>query len=109
MTDRLHQLLDFLKKSPKDGFSLYSVAFEYVQMGELPTGLEYFLRLRELHPDYLGLYYQLGKTYERLDQPEEAMAAYRAGMEVAKAQQAQRPLSELQRALQTLEDEALWD
>jgi tetratricopeptide (TPR) repeat protein len=109
MTDRLNQLLDFLEKSPSDPFSLYSVAYEYVQMGELTTGLEYFLRLRELHPAYLGLYYQLGKTFERLDQPEEAMEAYRVGMEVAKAQQASRPLSELQRALQTLEDEALWD
>ncbi|MEM7657865.1 MAG: tetratricopeptide repeat protein [Bacteroidota bacterium] len=109
MTDRLHQLLHFLEKSPEDSFSLYSVAFEYVQLGQISQGLEYFLRLRQLHPDYVGLYYHLGKTYERLDQTEEAIEAYQAGIEVARSQKAQRPLSELQRALQQVEDEALWE
>ena len=109
MTDRLQQLLIFLEKFPDDSFTMYSIGYEYLQMGELEKAVTHFQKLRNREPDYVGLYYHLGKTLERLENRAGAKEAFEAGIQVAKEAGVTRPLEELQRALQQWEDEDLWD
>lgn len=98
-TERLTQLFSFLEIDPKDSFTLYSIAYEYLQNDEWDLAIEYFERLKNLHPDYVGTYYHLGKTLERIGKQEKAIAIYREGMVQAQKKKAFQPLSELQGAL----------
>ena len=68
-------------------------------MAEWDEALNYFTKLKGLHPDYVGTYYHLGKTLEQLDRKEEAISIYQTGMQVAQKQKDFHARSELQRAL----------
>ncbi|MGK0391251.1 MAG: tetratricopeptide (TPR) repeat protein [Maribacter sp.] len=95
MSDRLELLKSMLEKSPKDSFLLFAIAKEYEGLGENKAALDFFLNLKESQPDYVGLYYHLGKLYEKNDEIETAFFTYKDGMEVAKAAGDQHALSEL--------------
>ena len=106
---RLQQLFDFLEKAPDDSFTLYSIAYEYLQLGELNQAVEYFRKLRSIDPGYIGLYYHLGKTLLLLDQPEEGKEIYRMGITLCQEKGDKHAEGELQRALQQQLDEEMWD
>ena len=59
-----------------DSFALFALAKEYEKHGDLDQALAYYRRLRQSNPGYVGLYYHLGKLYERLNLPAEALEAY---------------------------------
>ena len=103
--NKLEQLLRFLDMAPNDPFSLYSVAYEYYRGGKYPEALEYYTRLTNEHPDYVGTYYQLGKLWEQMDNFEKALETYERGISVAQKQKDFHTLGELQRALQQARDE----
>lgn len=103
--DRLTQLLDFLSQAPQDAFNLYSVAYEYLQRGNLEKAETYFLRLKELHPDYVGLYYHLGKIHVQKSNFEEAQKVFLAGKAEAKKAGDRHAEGELDRAIQQVRDE----
>ncbi len=105
MTDRLRQLFQFLNEAPEDAFTLYSIAYEYQQLGQLEEALTYYHKLRELHPDYVGLYYHVGKVYFLKEEFEAAQEAYEAGLTQARAKKDRHAESELQRAMTQLRDE----
>lgn len=84
MTHRLPLLLQLLEANPDDAFALFALAKEYEGQGEAATALDYYLRLRRANPGYVGLYYHLGKLYEQLDRPDEALETYRTGIETAR-------------------------
>lgn len=105
MSERLQQLFQFLEQVPDDSFTLYSIAYEYLNQGDVERALEYFTRLRNIDPGYVGLYYHLGKTYEQLDDFEEALDVYEAGLKVAQKQHDLHAFQELQRARQQALDE----
>lgn len=95
MSDRLKLLQSMLEKSPKDSFLLFAIAKEYEGLGKNDDALDFFLNLKESQPDYVGLYYHLGKLYEKNDEIEKAFFTYKDGMEVAKKAGDQHALSEL--------------
>jgi tetratricopeptide (TPR) repeat protein len=95
MSDRLELLKSMLEKSPKDSFLLFAIAKEYEGLGDNKAALDFFLNLKKSQPDYVGLYYHLGKLYEKNDEIEKAFFTYKNGMEVAKAAGDQHSLSEL--------------
>lgn len=103
--DRLTQLLDFLSKSPEDSFNLYSVAYEYLQRGAYEEAEKYFLRLKELHPDYVGLYYHLGKIYVQKSNFEKALKVFEEGKKQAQKARDRHAEGELDRAIQQVRDE----
>jgi tetratricopeptide (TPR) repeat protein len=76
MSDRLELLKSMLEKSPKDSFLLFAIAKEYEGLGENKAALDFFLNLKESQPDYVGLYYHLGKLYEKNDEIETAFFTY---------------------------------
>ena len=106
MTDRLQQLLDFRKENPDDPFLNYALATEYLKSGNADEALRYYEGLVANHPDYIGTYYHLGKLYEGLDRPEDAIATYEKGMHQAQAKRDTHALAELQAAYRAVTDMA---
>lgn len=94
---RLAQLFDFLKEDPKDPFLLYAIATEY-RASDINKALEYYELLLRDHPDYVGTYYHAGKAYEELNRKDDAEAAYKKGMQVARQQGQMHAFAELQGA-----------
>lgn len=103
MSPRLQYLLQLLETSPKDAFVLFAIAKEYENTGDEAQALTYYLRLRETEEGYVGLYYHLGKLYERRSEAENARAAYQQGIEISKKAGDRHALSELQAALLNLD------
>lgn len=95
---RLNQLLAFHEAQPHDAFILFALAKEHEKMGDDDKALHHYLLLRSHHPEYVGLYYHLGKLYERLGNPSQAFDTYKSGMDVARQVGDQHALGELAEA-----------
>ena len=102
MADRLTQLLELLYEMPGDAFLKYGVALEYMSRNDDDTALQHFTELKISQPDYLPLYYQLGKVYERNNQIENAIKTYNDGIIIARKHKDMHTLNELQSALDEL-------
>ncbi len=83
---RLKQLLSMLSENELDSFLRFAVAKEYEGQGNLQKALEYYLKLLQDDPDYIGTYYHLGKLYEQLDESDWAVEIYNKGLATARAQ-----------------------
>lgn len=103
-TERIALLRQYLTEDPGDTFSAFALGLELLKMNELNEAKSILEQLVTLAPEYLATYFQLGKLYERLQLPEKAIAAYSAGIEVAKQQNNRHTLSELQFALDILSE-----
>ena len=84
MSKRLEQLMSMLENSPNEAFILFAIAKEYEKYDLDKEAFQYYLQLIEIHPDYIGTYYHLGKLYEKNKQPELALEIYQKGMELSK-------------------------
>lgn len=93
---RLEKLLQFLENEPQDPFLKYAIATEYLVLNEQQKALTFFEDLVQNHADYVGTYYHLGKLYEQLDKPADALKTYQQGMVIARAKNDRHALSELQ-------------
>lgn len=102
--DRLNLLQEMLAEDPKDSFVLFAIAKEY-EKKDKATAIDAYLRLKELDPSYVGLYYHLGKIYEADGNTGQAIATYSEGIEVAKKQADFHSISELNTAKTNLEME----
>lgn len=102
---RLKQLFSFLESSPNDAFITFAIAKEYENLNDLDKSLEYYLKLEQHTPDYVGTYYHLGKLYEMLEKFKEAFFTYKKGMQIAKKIGDQHALSELAGAKLNLGDD----
>jgi tetratricopeptide (TPR) repeat protein len=102
---RINQLFAFLESQPNEPFLLFAIAKEYESQQDYPKTLEYYLLLKETTPQYVGLYYHLGKLYERLDLPDEALETYVKGMEIAKQEKDMHAYNELAGAKMNLSDD----
>lgn len=104
MTDRLSVLQQMLQNNPNDSFTLFAIAKEFEGKGNDKEALLWFERLRAANPGYVGLYYHLGKLYERLEDIEKALEAYDAGIAVARAANNMHALNELSMARLNIAD-----
>lgn len=105
MSQRLELLQQMLASTPGDPFTLFAMAKEYEKNGDHEQALSYYLRLYAEAPDYVGLYYHLGKLYEQLERLEEAVAVYKQGRRVAKTAGDQHSYNELSGALIQISDD----
>jgi Tfp pilus assembly protein PilF len=101
---RIKKLLEYMETSGKDSFLQHALALEYIKIGddEQARGLFNELLLRE--PTYVGSYFHLGKLLERVGDFDKAIRIYRRGMEEAKKAGDHHSYSELQGALEDIEE-----
>lgn len=96
-TERLTQLLDFLKEEPDDPFILYAIATEYAQVNP-EQARQYYEKLLAEHPSYVATYYHVAKLYQQAGETVLAEAAYQKGITIAQEQQDHLALRELRNA-----------
>lgn len=100
---RLKQLFDFHENDPKDPFPLFAIAKEYENLNQLDQALSWYLKLKKEHPEYIGLFYHLGKLYELIQEDILALEAYKEGIKLASEIKDFHALSELNNAKLNLE------
>ncbi|NUO03245.1 MAG: tetratricopeptide repeat protein [Saprospiraceae bacterium] len=104
-TDRMRQLLTFLQQAPEDSFLTFAVAKEYEGLQQWEDALAWYLKITEKEPGFVGVYYHLGKLYQRLEQPEQAIAAYKTGMAAAQKAGDQHAYNELAGAKMEIDED----
>jgi tetratricopeptide (TPR) repeat protein len=97
-TDNISTLKNYLRDNPDDSFTKFALALELWKKDQTENARKLFESIRSNDPDYVGVYYHLGKLYAELDQEAKAVDIYNEGIEVAREQQETRTLSELQEA-----------
>jgi tetratricopeptide (TPR) repeat protein len=105
MSDRLILLKDYLKESPNDSFLLFALAKEYEKVSDEKNSLLYYQTILENDPDYVGVYYHLGKLHERNLRFSEAIKIYKQGIQIASKVKDNHSLNELNAAKMNLDDE----
>ncbi len=100
---RIDALRGFLEEDPKDSFSRYALALEYIKLGQHDAGIKEFETIVLNDPAYVATYYQLGKIYEREERVADALETYRKGIEIAIGAGDDHTRSELKEALTMLE------
>lgn len=102
--ERIQQLIRFVQEEPNEPFNIYALAMEY--MSSQPAQARfYFDQLLAEHPTYLPTYYHAAALYAELDERERAAELYEKGILLARAQQNQKTLQELERAQQAFDDD----
>ena len=94
-----------IRKNPDDSFSKFALALECIKKGNNKDALSLFKSIEKNDPDYVGLYYHLGKLYVSTGENEKALKAYHKGIEIAGRQKDTHARNELQAALFELESE----
>lgn len=104
MSSRIVQLSEMLSQKPDDAFLLFALAKEYENDADDTMALKFYTELLEKHPEYIGLYYHLGKLQERKGDFVDALDTFHHGMRVAKAQDDRHAYNELSGAVAELDD-----
>lgn len=102
---KIKQLARQIKHNPGDSFSKFALALEFRKEGEFKKARILFEDILSTDPDYVGVYYHLGKLYEALDRLTDARELYRQGIPKAEEQDENRTKTELQEALKLVETE----
>lgn len=101
---RRDSLIEMLEKEPDDLFLNYALAVEFVGEKKYKEAENQFLKTLQLNKEYLPCYYQLGQTAEKLSKEKEALEYYHKGVELAKNQNNNKALNELNEAIWMLDD-----
>jgi Tfp pilus assembly protein PilF len=104
MMNRIEKLNEYLQASPNDSFLQHALALEYVKINNDAAAQKLFETILEREPGYVGSYYHLGKLLERTGDTLKAIEVYKKGMEETKRVNDRHAYSELQGALEDLED-----
>jgi Tfp pilus assembly protein PilF len=99
---RINILKGFLESDPKDSFSRYALALEYVKTGQHDDAAREFEMVKSNDPDYVATYFQLGKLYQQLGKTHEAEKTFRTGITVAAKIRDDHTRGELEGALEEL-------
>src|SRR5579864_9299582 len=100
--NRIEILKGFLEENPKDSFSRYALALEYVKLGQNDDAVREFETVKTSDPDYVATYFQLGTLYQKLGKLHDAEKTLRTGISVATKVGDDHTRSELEGALEGL-------
>ncbi len=101
---RVENLEEMLQAHPEDTFARYGLALEMTNSGNLNGAWKHFEYLLTKHADYLPSYFHAGVLLGKLERVEEARKTFTRGIQVAIEQKDSHTQSELQAALEELED-----
>lgn len=103
--DKISTLKNYLRENPEDSFTKFALALELWKKDQINNARKLFESIRTHNPDYVGVYYHLGKLYEEQGELSKARTTYDEGIEIAQEQNETRTLSELQEAKSLIEGE----
>jgi tetratricopeptide (TPR) repeat protein len=101
---RKEMIYDMLVKEPKDVFLNYALAMEHLSAEEFKEAEAQLKKVLSINPNYLPCFYQLGQVNEKLGSNDKALTYYKQGVELAKSQNNNKALGELNEAIWMLED-----
>lgn len=105
MESKISKLAKQLKENPGDSFLKFALALELLKNAQTDKTLALFKSILSKDPNYVGVYYHLGKLYEQLGENNLALKCYKDGIIVTEKLGDQHSKSELQGALINLEME----
>jgi Tfp pilus assembly protein PilF len=100
--NRVEILKEFLEQDPKDSFSRYALALEYIKLGQSEDARREFEFVRDNDPAYVATYFQLAQLYRNLGLKHDAEKTYRSGITIAAKAGDGHTQSELEEALEGL-------
>jgi Tfp pilus assembly protein PilF len=83
MSSRIQTLAKAVKDHPDDSFYKFTLALEMLKIGEQSKAKILFENIVDNDPEYMGVYYHLGKLYVELQENELALKTYIKGIEIA--------------------------
>lgn len=105
MNSRISTLAKAVKENPGDSFYKFTLALEMLKIDEIAKARVLFEAIRNQDPEYVGVYYHLGKLYAQIGENKKAIDTYNEGIKVAESQNDAHTKSELASALLNLEME----
>jgi len=99
---KIRDLASSLKKNPDDSFIKFALALELLKKDDVSKARILFESILKHDPDYVGVYYHLGKLYEKTGRLQEAQQMYLDGIEIAQEQNEIRTEKELKEALESI-------
>jgi tetratricopeptide (TPR) repeat protein len=103
--ERIEKLHNMLEQSPNDCFLWHALALEWLKIGDLAKARTHFEQVLSLDANYVGTYYHLGKTFEKLQLLPNAVSVYEEGIRRATTLNDRHARNELQQVLDDLSDE----
>ena len=103
--NRIEKLNEMLLQQPKDCFLHHALGLEWIKLSEMEKALNSFLNVISIDENYVGTYYHLAKTYEKLGQVEQAVVIYEKGIQIATKCNDKHAKNELQMALDDIMDD----
>lgn len=101
-SEKIKRLATYVSRNPGDSFSKFALALELLKNNQVEKALVLFRSVYDDDPEYVGVYYHLGKLYQQLSHFGEAEICFRKGIDVAGSQGKQQTLTELKEALELL-------
>ena len=101
---RLEKLQEFLKTDPNDSFTRYAIGLEYRAVKDYHSAITSLDALRHNDPKYVATYYMLADCYRFVDENAKAIECYKQGIAVARAAGDTHSMSELQAAMDELDE-----
>lgn len=99
---KIRELAASLKDNPNDSFTKFALALELLKNNDVSKARVLFESILKQDPGYLGVYYQLGKLYERSGRLTDAQRMFTDGLEIAKKKNEERTALELKEALESI-------
>jgi Tfp pilus assembly protein PilF len=103
--NRIEILKGFLEQDPRDSFSRYALALEFVKAGNPDAARREFETVRDNDPGYVATYFQLGQLYRTMGLKHEAEKTFKTGITAAGKVGDEHTRSELEGALEMLLEE----
>ena len=101
--DKIAGLKEILTLDPNNAFARYGLAMEYVNRGEIATGLGEFDTLLAAHPDYTAGYQMAAQTLAKQERVPEAIQKLHDGIASARRTGNNHAMSEMQGMLDELD------
>ena len=102
---RLEKLQDLLALDPGDSFTRYAIGLEFAKAENYSEAIRVLEDLRVRDPGYVPTYYMLAGYYHHTGNDASAKLIYQEGISVARSTGDRHAMSELQSALDGLDDE----
>ena len=91
-----------IQKNSEDLFSKFALALELLKRNQVNRAKLLFESVYKQDPEYLGVYYHLGKLYQSIDLLDDALFMFKKGVDVATKKNDLRTKSELLEAINQL-------